>query len=91
MAPKPPKVDTSAQDASLKLQKDRLEKERLEAEAEKERVATESTSEFLARRRGQRGRRSLIATSETGKGSLGGAEGLERRKALRSKPGGQAR
>lgn len=57
---KPPKPDTSA-----------LQKQEQEAKAEKERLAKERQSEFLAQRRGQRGRRSLITNLGGEQGALG--------------------
>lgn len=67
-----PSVDTSAQERSLALQEAQLQEERETAQKEKEQVAASVTEELLARRRGQSGRQSLIATS--GRGVLSSEE-----------------
>lgn len=62
--PKPP--DNSAQIALAKAQHADLEKKNKELQMKKEVVQTRATADFNAKRRGQTGRQSLIATSEKG-------------------------
>ncbi len=61
-----PKPDTSQQTAALAKQEE-------ESKAQAERLARQTQEEFLAGRRGQRGRRSLIA-------NVGGELGVNRKK-----------
>lgn len=68
-APKAP--DNSAQIAAAQQQQADLEKKNKELQAKREAVQTQATADFNAKRRGQTGRQSLIATSE--KGVLGPA------------------
>jgi len=66
MTRKPKAPDTSVQSAQLQLQKEQLEKTEAELKASQEAKAIEATEKFTARRRKQRGRFSLIKTSELG-------------------------
>lgn len=71
-SPKAP--DNSAQIAAAKAQQADLENKNKELQAKKEALQTQATSDFNAKRRGQTGRQSLIATSE--KGVLGSVQKL---------------
>lgn len=74
MGGKPKAPDNSAQIEAARQQQAALEKKNKELQAKKEALAIQATDEFNARRRGLRGRRSLIATSE--KGVLGSNDKL---------------
>lgn len=58
--------DNSAQIAAAQAQQADLEKKNRELQARKEVLTKEATDDYTAKRRGQVGRRTLIATSEQG-------------------------
>lgn len=66
--------DNSAQIIAAQQQQAYLEKKNKELQAKKESLQSQVTADFNAKRRGQTGRQSLIATSE--KGVLGSTEKL---------------
>lgn len=62
----PSAPDNSAQVAAAQQQQADLEKKNRELQAKKESLQSQATADFNAKRRGQTGRQSLIATSEKG-------------------------
>lgn len=66
MGGSPSAPDNSAQIAAAQAQQADLDKKNKELQLKKEALATEATASFNAKRRGQTGRQSLIATSEKG-------------------------
>ena len=66
MGGSPSAPDNSAQIAAAEAQKADLEKKNRELKAKQEATAKEATDAYNAKRRGQTGRQSLIATSEKG-------------------------
>ena len=66
MGGSPKAIDNSAQVAAAKKQQEDLDIKNKELQSKKESLAMKATDDFNARRRGLRGRRSLIATSEKG-------------------------
>jgi epoxyqueuosine reductase QueG len=66
MGSPPSAPDNSAQVAAANAQQADLEKKNKELQAKKEYLQTQATADFNAKRRGQTGRQSLIATSERG-------------------------
>ena len=66
MGATPSAQDNSAQVAAAQAQQADLAKKNKELQLRKEALANEATSNFNAKRRGQAGRQSLIATSEKG-------------------------
>lgn len=74
MGGRPSAPDNSAQIAAANAQQADLEKKQKELQQKKEAMQTQATADFNARRRGQTGRQTLIATSE--KGVLGSKDKL---------------
>lgn len=74
MGGSPSAPDNSAQIAAANAQQADLKKKQKELQQKKEAMQTQATADFNARRRGQTGRQTLIATSE--KGVLGSKDKL---------------
>lgn len=76
MGGRPSAPDNSAQIAAAKAQQDQLAKQNRDMQLKKEAIASRATADFNSRRRGLSGRKTLIATSESGTNTLGSTDKL---------------